>query len=320
MTVLVLARELDPTADQVVQKLTARQVPLLRLDTAWFPQQLTLDAELRNGQWTGRLHTAHQSAQLEELRSIWYRSPTTFQFPPEMSEPERSYAHREGKLGLGGVLSSLPVLWVNHPNRLADALYKPTQLVVAARCGMGVPRTLITNAAGAARRFVTNSRTGVVTKALGTSTVVENETRKFGWTRRLTADDLADLEGIDVTAHQVQDWVDKAHEARVILVGEQLFAVAIHAGSDAAYVDWRSDYHALTYEVVEPPPVVAAALRAFMSEMRLAYAAVDFVITSEGRWVFLEANPGGNYGWLEASTELPISAALAGLLAAGRPS
>ena len=57
-----------------------------------------------------------------------------------------------------------------------------------------------------------------------------------------------------------------------------------------------------------------------MSEMGLAYATVDFVITSEGRWVFLEANPGGNYGWLEASTELPISAALADLLAAGGPS
>ncbi len=51
--------------------------------------------------------------------------------PSRLSEPERAHAHREGKLGLGGVLSSLPVLWVNHPNRLADALYKPMQLVVS---------------------------------------------------------------------------------------------------------------------------------------------------------------------------------------------
>lgn len=92
-----------------------------------------------------------------------------------------------------------------------------------------------------------------MTKALGTSTVVENGARKFGWTRRLTANDLADLGGIDVTAHQVQDWVDKAHEARVILVGEQLFAVAIHAGAGrAAHLVTRSA--ALTRLHPLPPP------------------------------------------------------------------
>lgn len=178
-----------------------------------------------------------------------------------------------------------------------------------------VPRTLVTNAPDAVRRFANES--SVVTKALGTNTVVENGTRKFGWTRRLTDADLTDLAGIDVTAHQVQDWVDKAHEARVIVVGDRLFAVAIHADSEAAYVDWRADYRALSYAVIQPPAAVEDALPAFMHQMDLAYAAVDFVVTPEGRWVFLEANPGGQYGWLEAHTGLPISAALADLLTAG---
>lgn len=34
------------------------------------------------------------------------------------------------------------------------------------------------------------------------------------------------------------------------------FAVAIHAGSESSYVDWRSDYPALSYEVVELPAAV----------------------------------------------------------------
>ena len=39
----------------------------------------------------------------------------------------------------------------------------------------------------------------------------------------------------------------------------------------------------------------------------LAYAAFDFVVTPDGRWVFLECNPGGQYGWLEGQTGLPIT-------------
>ncbi len=82
-------------------------------------------------------------------------------------------------------------------------------------------------------------------------------------------------------------------------------------------MDWRADYRALSYAAIQPPAALEDALLAFMHQMGLAYAAVDFVVTPEGRWVFLEANPGGQYGWLEAHTGLPISAALADLLSAG---
>jgi hypothetical protein len=44
---------------------------------------------------------------------------------------------------------------------------------------------------------------------------------------------------------------------------------------------------------------------------------VDFAIEADGRWCFLESNGCGQYGWLEAQTGAPISAALADLLAEG---
>ncbi|MGH3995295.1 MAG: hypothetical protein ACRDSN_22870, partial [Pseudonocardiaceae bacterium] len=45
VTVLVLAEDLDRTADGVIRGLGERGVPVVRLDLSWFPQQLTLDAE-----------------------------------------------------------------------------------------------------------------------------------------------------------------------------------------------------------------------------------------------------------------------------------
>jgi ATP-grasp ribosomal peptide maturase len=319
MTVLILAQDFDRSADQVVLKLNERGVPVMRIDTSWFPQQLTVDAEFDGGRWVGELRTPRRSVALESLRSAWYRSPTAFEFPEGMSRAEREHASREAKFGLGGVLSSLPLCWVNHPNRAADAVYKPLQLAVAARCGLTVPRTLISNDPDAVQRFAKDSKPGIINKALGTSRVLEEGVRKVGFTRRLTNEDLSDLRGINVTLHQMQDWVEKDHEARVVVIGDTMHAVGIYAHSEASHTDWRSDYNALTYGVLDLPPDVEKGLRAFMAEFRITYSAFDFVITPSGEWVLLESNPGGQYGWLESRTGIPLMDTLADLLAQGEP-
>lgn len=319
MTVLIFAQDFDRSADQVVLKLHEQNVPVLRIDTSWFPQQLTVDAELDGGRWVGELRTPGRSVTLTSLRSAWYRSPAAFQFPEGMSRAEREHANREAKFGFGGVLSSLPLCWVNHPNRAADAVYKPLQLTIAARCGLTISRTLISNDPKAVRRFAKDSISGVITKALGTSRVLEEGVRKIGFTRRLTEADLSDLRGINVTLHQIQDWVEKDHEARVVVIGTTMFAIGIYAGSKASHIDWRSDHDALTYAVLDLPLEVENGLRAFMAEFRLTYSAFDFVITPSGQWVLLESNPGGQYGWLEARTGLPITDTLVDLLVSGDP-
>jgi D-alanine-D-alanine ligase-like ATP-grasp enzyme len=51
-----------------------------------------------------------------------------------------------------------------------------------------------------------------------------------------------------------------------------------------------------------------------MDHFRLNYGAVDFILTPEGRYVFLEINPVGEFFWLESCPGLPISAAIADVL------
>jgi hypothetical protein len=152
MTVLVLTEECDPTADRVISELNRREVPVFRCDTSWFPSRLCLDAYLDSGDWSGVLRTPYRVVGLGDIRSVWYRRPTVFSFPEDMSGPERQHAGWEAKFGLGGVLMSLPALQVNHPSREADACYKPFQLATAARCGLSVPDTVVTNDAPAVRR------------------------------------------------------------------------------------------------------------------------------------------------------------------------
>jgi len=42
------------------------------------------------------------------------------------------------------------------------------------------------------------------------------------------------------------------------------------------------------------------------------------ILTPEGRYVFVEINPSGQYLWIEEETGLPISAAICDFLMAGR--
>lgn len=173
MTVVVFAQDCDASVDQVVRLLADQNVPVFRADMSWFPQRLRIDARLEGDEWTGCLSTDRHRVDLDEIRSIWYRDPTAFDFPVDLSHPERRFAFREARLGLGGVLTSLDTLWVNHPNRSSDAIYKPLQLVTAAQCGLAVPRTLVTNDPAAVRRFHDESASGLICKVFGSNTIAE---------------------------------------------------------------------------------------------------------------------------------------------------
>ncbi|MGH3912354.1 MAG: MvdC/MvdD family ATP grasp protein [Pseudonocardiaceae bacterium] len=313
----MLARNVEPQVDRVVDELAKRQVPVFRADLATFPRSLTLTARLRSGGWEGVLANEYHSVRLEDIRSVWYRHPSHFVFDDRMSGPERRHAAAEARCGVGGVLSSLDVLWINHPSQESDAL-KPRQLDVARRCGLKVPETLISNDPGSVRDFAKSINQPLAAKNLSTAVIAESGRLQAAFTRRLEPAALDDLRGVETTAHLFQSFVPKACETRVTVVGEHIFGAAIHTGSDAAQLDFRADYDSLTYSVLEPPEHVKTGIRAFMTSFGLIFGAFDFAITPDDEWVMFECNPFGQYGWLENELGFPITQSLAELLARGK--
>lgn len=192
MTVLILAREIEPQVDRVVEELAARDVPVFRTDLAAFPQALTLDARLESGGWDGMLATERRCVRLCDIRSIWYRHPSHFDLAEGMSRPERRHAAAEARVGVAGVLCSLDALWVNYPSRESDAL-KPRQLDVARRCGLRVPPTLVTNSPVGVRDFAAVVGGPLAGKNLSAASLVESGHLQTAYTRRLEPADLADL-------------------------------------------------------------------------------------------------------------------------------
>lgn len=316
--VLIVSSRGDWSAEQVAKQLDARGVPFSWLDPADFPRRARVTARLKRG-WCGEVETPDGDFSWEEISAVFYRRPRDFDMPDEMSAPEQRFARAQARVGLGGVLSSLPAKWINHPSALADAEYKPWQLDLARAVGLRVPDTLVTNDPTEVRRFAA-AVGDLVVKALTEPIIAETGTQKVIWTRRVGAADLSDLAGLELTTHLFQEWVPKAHEVRLTMVGERPFAVAIHAHSTGTRVDWRTDYEALTYEVVDCPANIADRAHAFLADAGLNYGAFDFIVSADSEdYIFLECNAAGQWGWLAEECGLPIAEAIADELTGGKP-
>lgn len=192
MTVLILTRQFDPTADWVIEELNRRRAPVLRFDIADFPLNAEFTATL-NTEWVGALRAGRRSLDLSRISGIYYRRPLPFSFPDDMSGAHREWATIEAKLGFLGTLTAVP-RWLNHPAQIANAEYKPLQLRLAKSLGMRVPQTVVTNVPEEARRFA-ESVGDVIYKPFSPRGVVENGRQRLLYTTRVTPEQLDDPGG-----------------------------------------------------------------------------------------------------------------------------
>lgn len=308
-TILVLTGRDDLTADAVIDELSRRKASVVRYDTSDFPQSSRVVVSLGPHGWDGHL-TAERSIDFESVSAVWWRRPAEFSVPVDWPDEARAFAVSEARVGVLGVLGSLPVRWINHPARDSAANYKPVQLAVAARAGLDVPRTIITSDPDHAREFIGAGE--VIYKGLSGGVLTAERRHRYLPTTVLRADEIdASLTG---TAHLFQERVPKQCEVRLTVIGPRMFPVAIHAGSAAARLDWRTDYPSLTYGPIELPVHVEKGVRLLMDELGLYFGALDFAVTPDGRWVFFEVNPNGQWHWLAAKTGAPMIEAMADAL------
>lgn len=321
-TVLLLSDHDDQTAGRVAAEIAGRGVPIAWVDTGDFPTRLGMTA-ICDGGWHGSL-TGDGGADVDlgDVTGVYYRRPTQFRLADGMSRPEQQFAYGEARRGFGGVIQGLAFTgcrWINDPVAAARAEYKPVQLAAASRRGLHVPETVISNEPERVHAWAMALGRPIVYKPLSGVWVPEQGQVKIIYTQVI--EDPAEVldHGIELTAHLFQAWVPKSHEARAIVIGEHVYVAAIHAKSSAAHIDWRSDYDALDYEMVTLPDDVEQGLIGLHCDLGLVYGAVDLACDNEGRWWFLETNPGGEWGWLADHAGIPVAHALADALTGRTP-
>ena len=316
-TVLVLTQQLDSHADLVIHELNRRGVPVVRFDTADFPQRSTLIARNRTDLWEGAIAFQNRSLDFAQIGSIWYRRPTPFELDPTLTPSGQQFASAEARMAVGGILRSTNCLWINHPEKIVTTDYKPLQLKVAGDCGLEIPASLLTNEPDAVFDFFEQCQGQMIYKTLSGGLIMSESGEAVSiYTSRVTLDDLhRESERVRSTACLFQELVPKKVELRITMVGNQVFSAAIsYRDPDQAALDWRTAYQNLQYNVYHLPEEVCYKCLLFVQKLGLSFAAIDMIVTPDDRHVFLEANACGQWGWIQNATGLPICETLVDLL------
>ncbi len=310
--VLIATEAEDVTADMVITELNRRSVPVVRFNPSDIGGGLTVSARFGTCPVpvAGQVHTPSRAARLDQVRAVYWRRPTWPEFQV-LERDDARFAAAQVRYGLGGTLYALEgPLWVNHPLRAAAADYKPAQLALAQRLGLTVPPTIITNDPGEAREFI-DSYGPAIYKTLRWTPYTRDGVPVTGWAEPVTADEIDDC--VRVTPHLFQAQVDKTSDVRVLVVGRHVFAVRI----ESDLLDWRKDYAALSYSVINLPDPLEKALLTYLDRLGLASGSFDLAVDRAGDYWWLELNPNGQWAWLEQNTGLEMSASFADLLIQG---
>jgi glutathione synthase/RimK-type ligase-like ATP-grasp enzyme len=151
----------------------------------------------------------------------------------------------------------------------------------------------------------------------GSFAIYEDGLEKVVFTSRITPEDLEALESLQYSPMTFQACIPKALELRVTVVGHQIFSAEIDSQAQATTaLDWRRDGRGLIgqWQRHALPADLEARILRLMDAFGLNYGAMDFILTPEGRYVFLEVNPAGEFMWLQKHPGLPIAEALADVL------
>jgi glutathione synthase/RimK-type ligase-like ATP-grasp enzyme len=259
---------------------------------------------------------------LSEFDALWIRQfDPGAGLPAELDPRLRHAAILESRALLFGVLESVEGFCLDPLASVRRAESKELQLRIAQRLGLDIPRTCITNDPAAARAFVESCPRGAVAKMLEPPRLSTGPDGAPAGVLHTTALDPAMLErlaDLRLCPMVFQERLHKRRELRVTVAGRRTFSAELDSASiPGAEVDWHREPERVmrAWRATTLAPDVERRLHALLDALGLQYGAFDLVHTDDERLVFLEVNPGGQYHWLELHAGLPISAAIAEVLA-----
>lgn len=253
---------------------------------------------------------------------VWLRRPTPAVLPSGLHPADRPVARRECQDFLAGLyhLAAPEAFWVNPLASRPRAELKAVQLHEAARAGLTVPETLLSNNPARIRHFLEEHRGRAIYKPFYPAQWNTDDRVAVLFTTDVEVEDLPDDETLRVTPGIFQAKVDKAHELRVTVMGAHVVTARLLSQEVvAARDDWRAAGAQIRVEPDRLPEKVERACLRLMGDLGIVFGAFDFIVTPEGSHVFLEVNPAGQFLWVEESNpDIPMLAPFVDFLLARR--
>lgn len=310
--ILVISYPEDEHTVDVIQRLQQKGREVLLTDLSSFPAHKGLAMS-----WQTDIDSAylidgtHGMVDLQNTKVCWWRRVRPYVIDTAIMNPSmRAFAESETSQAVSGMLNALSCSWVNPRSTDDAAQHKPYQWAIAQKVGLQLPRTLVTTKPEVARSFINDVGIGkTVFKAFLASVEAWRETRL------VVQDDYERLDLVRFAPVIFQEYVEGV-DLRITVIGDTVFAAEIDAQKTSYPVDMRMVVGEATVRPINLPPGLHTAILELQRRLGLKYGAIDMRRTPNGDYIFFEVNPAGQWLFVERRTGMPISQAIANLLAA----
>jgi glutathione synthase/RimK-type ligase-like ATP-grasp enzyme len=295
----------------LILELEARGANFVRFNTEDYPERVGVAWDLD----ACRFEFGQGTTRLDDIGAIWYRRPVAPEWT-RLSGERAGWATGEALESLRGIWRTYSGLWVNHPDANELASSKLEQLRRARHLGFDLPDTVVTNESAVVQRLAERHGSPLICKPIRSGYIELDGRERLFFTSAVTEDALASFAQGDPTPYLFQQKIEKQHEFRVTVIGDKVFAVRLDSQiREDSQVDWRrGDQMKLAHTPDVLPRDTEDRCRALTRSYGLAFGAIDLALDTEGRYVFFEINPNGQWAWLEQMTDVPLRSALADLL------
>lgn len=309
--ILILSEPSDFSTDDVIDWIDSLGAQFLRINGADLDNSGRMSFILNGDKLEVDLEINDAHVDLSEVRVVWFRrwirerrhdsqamlrhysDPYSYKLSHDIVVHLSRESRRVSDLFFSN-FSRLP--WLS--NLSTSSQDKLDVLRRAASIGIDTPFTLVTNCREDLKKFFMTHRE-IITKTIGeVASFISGDSFYSMRTSILSQEDIESLPEYFAPS-LFQERILKAFELRVFFLGDEFYAMAIFSQQDPqTQVDFRA------YNFKRPNRFVPyrlskdmiSKLRELVADIGLDTGSVDLVVTPDGRQVFLEINPVGQFG------------------------
>ena len=313
--ILIITNKSDLTSDFIVKRLKERNISFYRFNTEEISKSCFLTFDFQKGLFTLSDAILCQQFNLKEFTSVYFRRPELPSINIDnISSGEIQFLKNEFYYTLEGLYKILQDLyWVSPIYSIREAENKIYQLELAKAIGFSIPDSIITNIYNDSFEFYNRNDTNCIVKPIKSGLIEDKDSPKIVFTSQLK--EKPQKEQVELSPNFFQVNIKKLYDVRVTMVGEKAFAVLIDSQENAeTLIDWRRGEYSLKHTKIDLPNKILKQCIILLKTLNLRFGAIDFILDTNGNFIFLEINPNGQWAWIEKQTGYKISNEIVNLL------
>lgn len=330
--VLIVSNSIDPHVEDMIAYLNYYNQKFVRLNSNDIPQNIRFHLQHHkeiDASGHIQVSTNNVKVSLQEIKSVWWRRPKAFILPEGLSSQEKAFSQQELDHVWDGLWATVDTYWISLPSNIKNASNKYEQLKRAELFGLDTPKTIISNNYFEIQEFFSSIESRIAYKVLTDPFLAMNKSDKPLENDRLpkaVRTTIITEKHIEKLGEQLlipclfQEYIEKHSEFRVTIIGDDIFVAEIFSQEHPkTSVDFRHFDVPITYKVGQLSDEILNKCVQFVKSYNLNFSTMDLILTPEGRVVFLENNPNGQFIFIEKRLpQLRMTDALASRLIKGK--